>query len=168
MNLSLGSALVSPEKQNQESSEEEEELKLEPIDTSKITKKSPLTPTLDNNKANNSEGHKKLNPLSSAKYKNVTPVTSTNRSKTKSPFRTSKTELREKSIPPKENKNKPNLMPLNYTNGAVDIMKKSEKNQLYEKIFQRAQQLDLEEKIKHEEVEISIKHLFFFLILAVQ
>ena len=155
MNLSLGSALVSPEKQNQQSEEEEEELKLEPMDTSKITpKKTPLTPTLDNNKGNTNEGHKKLNPLSSAKYKNATPLTSSNRSKTKSPFRASKNELREKSIPPTENKNKPNLMPLNYTNGAVDIMKKSEKNQLYEKIFQRAQQLDLEEKIRHEEVEI--------------
>lgn len=155
MNISQGSALVSPEKQNKESDEEEEELKLEPMDTSKIPpKKNPLTPTLDTNKANNSEGHKKLNPLSAAKYKNATPTANNNRSKTKSPFRASKTELREKSIPPKENKNKPNLIPLNYTNGAVDIMKKSEKNQLYEKIFQRAQQLDLEEKIKHEEVGI--------------
>ena len=172
MNLNVGSAMLNNGKQ--EESEEEEELKLEPMENKKTTKKSPLTPNMESSKTNNvnGEGHKKLNPLNSAKYKNVTPVAN-NRSKTKSPFRTSKTEFKtyDKSISgstQKESKNggnKPNLMPL-FTNSPNDIMKKSEKNHLYEKIFQRAQQIDLEEKMKGDELKfelIPFFSIFFFI-----
>jgi len=148
------------ENENQkQDSDDEEELKLQPIENMKTPKKTTFRPnseTPSKNSTNINEAHKKLNPLNSAKYKNTTPIAlSNNRSKTKSPFRSSKIhDISISNTTPKEiNKNNAkNLMPLYYNNNPGDIMKKSEKNQLYEKIFQRAQQVDMEEKMKHEEV----------------
>ena len=138
-------------------SQEEEEIKLETIDNNiKTPKKTPVA----NN--NNNEIHKKLNPLNSAKYQNN--GTNSNRSKTKSPFHTmipdnkppekstSHKHQTQKEITQSSGKNQ-NVLPLCFNNSPVDLIKKMPgKNQLYEKIFQRAQQIDNEEKMKHEEV----------------
>jgi len=137
---------------NEKEESEEEELKLQTVENTKTPKKAQIN-----------EAHKKLNPLSSAKYQNN--VLNSNRSKTKSPFRTNSEETtQEKYVSnnktPKENNNiakNQNILQLNFNNkggDGADLMKKTPvKNQLYEKIFQRAQELDLEEKLKHEEVK---------------
>ena len=137
---------------NEKEGSDEEELKLQTVENIKTPKKTQIN-----------ENHKKLNPLTSAKYQNNT--LNNNRCKTKSPFRTNYEEMTpEKYVSnnktPKENNNiakNQNILPLNFKNkgggDGTDLMKKSPgKNQLYEKIFQRAHDLDIEEKLKHEEV----------------
>lgn len=118
-------------------------------------KKTPLTPNSAAQEGSKPlEGHKKLNPLSSAKYKNASEGQNP-RSKTKSPFRGVKTEKDNRPVHPEANKSsaRPNLMPIYFAGAPGELIKKPEKNQLYQKIFLRAQQLDLEEKLKDEEVK---------------
>lgn len=152
MDMSVINSKTVKKKENSES--DEEELNLTTIEQKKPSEK---------NNAINNEAHRKLNPLSAAKYKNSAAPTNENRSKTKSPFKYSNTDTQAHNIsvnktPQGKNKNNsknPNLLPISFVevNFPADTMLRSPgKNKLYEKIFQRAQQLDIEEKIRHEEV----------------
>lgn len=154
---------IKPNIENQENKEEseEEELNLITVSEKKTTIIKQVGPAAN-------ENYKKLNPLSAAHYKNpnLPQENNVNRSKTKSPFKYTSREANEKSdlsvgknlSKSKTNNTKnPNLLPLSFgdnnANMNSDLMSKTPgKYKLYEKIFQRAQQIDNEEKIKHEEV----------------